>query len=620
LPVAILLAVLPTALLADYQLPVSATSEGGGTGTDGIYMLNYTVGQVSPVGRASASTLALTTGLVPTLTDVAPPRIVHEGPTLVPERTPLVIEIDLTDDRSGIDTAVVYYHEGGVTTFRERPMEALGGDTYAATIQQSAVTERGLVYYIEARDRMSNAARFPAGAPDSAVYVRVAFTDLKSAITLPSGAYRMISLPGSTSAGPDTVLADDFGSYDPTSWRLGRWNAADSGCGDRCYDEYPDIAGIRAGRAFWLITRSGGSFDASGVSTDLSGPAAVRLERGWNQIGTPFAFVTDWLSATIGYEGSTYTIGEEHSVSDDTLYVEDNLVAYNGTYQGLQSMLEPWTGYWLYNASTQPVDLLLQPRLAISPTAPPLAGVGTVDVLLGLTASSAAAPGCTAYAGTAPDARDGWDPMDRREPPPIGDYVRAVFRHDDWGRHGGVYMTDIRRGTSDGAAWTFEVETSEAGSVTLDVRPVKGLPETWDVLVYDLQSGLRLTAGDLPHRFRCGGGRRFELAAGSDRFLSDHARGGPQLRPQFVGTSPNPFGETVRVSFFIPRGQALKLQVFSVEGRLVETLAEGHIEAGIHSVVWNGTSAGRGPVAPGIYFLRLDASGSVMTQKVLRVR
>ena len=232
------------------------------------------------------------------LIDMVPPGVEHQPAASVPARTSVEIVAEVTDTRSGIDTVKIFFREGGYYTFREKPM-ALSGtikDVYNATLPPSSVTERGLVYYIEAVDNRGNVGHYPAGAPDSLINLPVAFTDLASA-TLPAGQYRMVSLPGAPADGsPDSVLVDDLGFYGRKAWRLGRWNA--EGCGgERCYDEYPSVVDFAPGRAFWLISSEARAFDFSGVSVDITEPCEIPLQQGWNQVASPFGFTTDWLSA-----------------------------------------------------------------------------------------------------------------------------------------------------------------------------------------------------------------------------------------------------------------------------------------------------------------------------------
>ena len=92
------------------------------------------------------------------------------------------------------------------------------------------------------------------------------------------------------------------------------------------------------------------------------------------------------------------------------------------------------------------------------------------------------------------------------------------------------------------------------------------------------------------------------------------------LKPQIVSVKPNPFTRSAEIAFYLPARLRTTLQIFSVEGRLVTTLANSELEPGYHTARWHGQSDNRTSVAPGIYFLRLEVPGTVETSKILRVQ
>ncbi len=607
--------------ISGYSLPVSTTAQGGGTASNQTQHISYIAGQASPVGIGSNATSTVSSGLVTLFTDILPPVILHSPPMLaVPDRTALEVTADIGDNSAGVAGATVFYREGGPSTYSQKTM-ARDGSTFAATIPPSAVTESGLLYYIEAADNAGNTSRYPVDAPDSIISVRVHFDDLQSAVEMPAGQYRMISLPGSTGGSPDEVLVDDLGAYDKMSWRLGRWNASIA-CSADCYDEYPALSDMDRGKAFWLITKSRKTFDFSGLSTLAESPFRVHLDRGWNQIGTPFAFTTDWLSAEILFDGGTYALNEEHVVGADTIYVEDNLVSYDGAYHGHESALEPWRGYWLYNGSTQDVDLVIRPSapapvLASSPSAMR----GDFDALIEIVASSPDFPERTVLAGLSPKARDGWDAMDHHEPPPVDECMRVVFDQDTWGSHRGLYMTDIRHSSEEGTYWTFRVEASKATPTALDMLTRSPMPQTWEVFLYDDARGLRIGAGDLPYGFRLDRSRGFSLIAGTEEFIhTRESEAGIALRAQIVAATPNPFGGSVDITYFTPEPARTELAVYSVEGRLVRAFDRKDGSGGIRQITWDGRSDQGWVVAPGLYFARLTIGRTTHTTKILKIR
>ncbi|UCC80381.1 MAG: Omp28-related outer membrane protein [Candidatus Zixiibacteriota bacterium] len=80
---------------------------------------------------------------------------------------------------------------------------------------------------------------------------------------------------------------------------------------------------------------------------------------------------------------------------------------------------------------------------------------------------------------------------------------------------------------------------------------------------------------------------------------------------------PNPFNATTRIDF-LAEGGKVNLAVYNVTGSLVKTLVDGPLEAGIHSIVWDGKDNGGSDVSSGIYFYRLsDSSGESVRRMAL---
>jgi hypothetical protein len=610
---------------ATYSVPISAFSEGTGKASAGQYEIAFTVGQASPIGTGASGSFALISGIVPTVMDVVPPEIIHEPLALAAERTAVAVQADIEDRVTGVNSVSLYYREGGLTNFKTRSMEIVSGSTYEAEIPASAVTERGLVYYIEATDGMGNRSTVPAGAPDSLENLPVYFAALTSDVNMPSGEYRMISLPGTpTDGSPDSILADDLGSYDKKVWRLGRWNPSGQ-CTTGCYDEYPEIADFAPGRAYWLILESSRPFDFSGISTDVSRPAPIRLETGWNQIGTPYAFATDWSSGWVIFDGQKYSIGEEHVVGADTIMVENNLIAYDGTYQSFQSQLGGWSGYWLFNAGTREVDIAFPPRIVLAQKmGAPFADEG-MDVLFGIEVSHAGSDKMrresVCYAGLAEDARDAWDPHDLHSPPPLDRYLSATFRHSDWGRLSGGYMLDVREPSGNGEIYVITVEASHDAYARVEITPHGAPPHGWGAALYDRARGIKVTDFDQPYMLEVHEQAELELWVGTEEFLAGEAiESNMELRTQLLSLIPNPFREEVAVSFHLSSPQRVTVDVYSIEGTLVACLADGILGGGVHTRTWNGKTSSGDDAAPGVYFLRMLADDTRKTGKIIKLK
>jgi hypothetical protein len=75
----------------------------------------------------------------------------------------------------------------------------------------------------------------------------------------------------------------------------------------------------------------------------------------------------------------------------------------------------------------------------------------------------------------------------------------------------------------------------------------------------------------------------------------------------------------MHVQFALPRAADARLRVFDLQGRVVATIADGHMPAGRHVAVWDGRTAS-GPAQPGIYFVRLQAPGLTLKRTIVIAR
>ncbi|MEE9443695.1 MAG: LamG-like jellyroll fold domain-containing protein [candidate division Zixibacteria bacterium] len=79
-----------------------------------------------------------------------------------------------------------------------------------------------------------------------------------------------------------------------------------------------------------------------------------------------------------------------------------------------------------------------------------------------------------------------------------------------------------------------------------------------------------------------------------------------------LGNHPNPFNPTTRISFALPQTAHVRIDIFNLLGRRVETLVDRGCEAGYHSVEWNASH-----LASGVYLYRLQSGDFIDTKKML---
>jgi hypothetical protein len=80
-------------------------------------------------------------------------------------------------------------------------------------------------------------------------------------------------------------------------------------------------------------------------------------------------------------------------------------------------------------------------------------------------------------------------------------------------------------------------------------------------------------------------------------------------------SQPNPFNSQTRITFDLPRASDVRLGVFDLLGRRVASLAEGRMDAEIHSVVFDG-----GRLPSGVYLCQLEVGGSSAVQKLILLK
>ncbi len=77
-------------------------------------------------------------------------------------------------------------------------------------------------------------------------------------------------------------------------------------------------------------------------------------------------------------------------------------------------------------------------------------------------------------------------------------------------------------------------------------------------------------------------------------------------------TPPLPFNPTTEIGFSLPGAADLKLEVYHVTGQKVATQMNPHLEAGHHSLAWDGSDT-----VSAVYLHRLQAGGVVETKKMV---
>lgn len=80
-----------------------------------------------------------------------------------------------------------------------------------------------------------------------------------------------------------------------------------------------------------------------------------------------------------------------------------------------------------------------------------------------------------------------------------------------------------------------------------------------------------------------------------------------------VTAYPNPFTAFVQFDYTIPANGYVKVELFSIDGKHIRTLASGNFPEGDHSVIWNATDA-----KSGIYLYKISYQNQSIVGKIMR--
>ncbi len=99
---------------------------------------------------------------------------------------------------------------------------------------------------------------------------------------------------------------------------------------------------------------------------------------------------------------------------------------------------------------------------------------------------------------------------------------------------------------------------------------------------------------------------------------SDHTV--PPLQTTLAQNYPNPFNPCTTISFSLAKRDKVALNIYNLRGQLVNRLMARELDAGTHSLVFDGTDSSGRPLASGMYFYRLQTSEGSLTKRMLLIK
>lgn len=490
---------------------------------------------------------------------------------------------------------LICYRRGGEDTFTIVNLDE-AGNAFRATIPAEFMTERGVEFFVSFSD-LTNTINVPPGTSENnPAILRVNANEyITTRISLPVNTYRMVSVPMQLrDSSPEEVLLDDLGPYDAKKWRLFRWiNGEFTG-----YLEFPQIpTNFTPGNAFWLISEDGGFFDVdSGLTLDSSQPQFVTVLPGWNQIGNPFAFDFPWnnVQSESPVQGPYFFDGIEYTIADT---------------------LRPWNGYFVFSNIAQ--VLAFPPRDSGGEGKRSFQNTDPIYALnLKMTTNRQYRDSYNRIGWSS----DGTESI-LREPPAVNKNVRLSIMKD-----GTQLMQQLKNGRPYRGSWTLELEAPEENVQTaIDLEHQSQLPAGVDIYILDPKSRKALLAADTDYLqldLKAGEVRELTLLIGDSKWAEKQGNGIP-LRPtefSLAQNYPNPFNPETTIRYRLTQQEGVTLEIFNLLGQKIRTLVNEVVDAGEHSIRWDGRDAAGYPTASGVYLYRLQAGEYTATRKMMLIR
>ena len=422
---------------------------------------------------------------------------------------------------------------------------------------------------------------------------------------LSSTSYRMFGLPGIGSR----KVGDILSGTEKIDWRMLSDNGKDTTYPFYYMDLTVDSA-LQTGEGYWLLQKTPLSISRTDILPPLAtdGTYSIPLHSGWNLITDPFtaSVLRTNLFAANGLPPST--VLWEHLGARDT-------ATSSGT------TFDPFKGYYfdngLVNFATLKIPYPFGTSVAKFAKAP------AMDWRVELVFDGDVNTDRDNFIGIAPTVKTGRNELDQHESPLVFDRGFLYFVRPEWDPVHPRFATDMRPGLGTGQTWDFEVWNPRKGGGKITLLGLEGIPPGNQVVLVDAMNTSPVDMRrSIVYTYQTSSAKmQFKLIVGTKEYADGEIS---KLTPQayeLAQNYPNPFNPSTTISYMIPAGTNVRLEILSVIGQRVRVLDEGYRAAATYSVIWDGKDEKGQTVSSGVYFCRLVAGGNVIrTRKLVLLR
>ena len=436
----------------------------------------------------------------------------------------------------------------------------------------------------------------PVYTPTVSVSTSLGFSTRAKASDYTPTDYKLFGLPGGSNLPVDSV----FTGRENFDWQV-YW---DDGSSSNYMKKYDGSVTFRftQGRGFWVIAKNAVNVSRTLTAATLNNNQEVEipLQSGWNLITNPFNASTQW-SKIQTINGTTAP-----------------LYAFSGVFN-TSSAFDPYSGYYLFNGSPNPVLNVLRVPYASLFTkmeeTPANEGSGwRIQIQAG---------DSRVEIGVDADAKLGMDAYDERMPRAVGEISQVSLAREEWDKDYPSFRTDIRPQVNSIEKWNIELAAKANTTAQITVKGIETIPNQYEVYLVD-QEGKRSQDLRKMQTYNCdvqSSKREISIIVGNSDLVRSEAEKNLPTDIKVGPNYPNPFNPETIIPIELPKAMDVKIVIYDILGRTIRTLYDGMMESGRHFVRWDGKDAGGAPTASGIYLYQMQTTNGMRSaHKIMLLR
>jgi hypothetical protein len=166
----------------------------------------------------------------------------------------------------------------------------------------------------------------------------------------------------------------------------------------------------------------------------------------------------------------------------------------------------------------------------------------------------------------------------------------------------------------------FLASNKTPGQVAVGAMKVDGQAVSGDGALVEFT--FKTTQTPLASDFQILDGVMVDLAGGIDAITNIEIGSlKPMPKDYALGQNvPNPFNPSTTIEYRLPEAGDVQLVIYNLLGQEVRTLVRESMDAGFHSVVWDGTDEFGKQVASGIYIYRMSVADFTQVQRMMLLK